>query len=179
MTNLTAKFKFTDRGSNAVYEVSQPVVFDGEVQLSSSEILGTVRIKPDPKLEQQMMQLAACMTVAGANTRESAAQVRDMHPDYQCAAVDDVARAVDREMDLREKADEMRIEILDRDVQIEELGATIDRLDEYDNEQDKRIKVLTEAIETYTGACPEFNTLEPCLSGDCLMFRKALAGEKP
>jgi hypothetical protein len=95
MTDLTAKFKFTDRGSNAVYDV-----------LDQFELLtlGEVRIKPDPKLA------------------------------------------------------EMRIEILDRDVQIEN---------------------LTEAIETYTGACPEFNTLEPCLSEDCLMFRKALAGEKP
>jgi hypothetical protein len=39
-----------------------------------------------------------------------------------------------------------------------------------------RIKELVEAIESYTGACPEFKTLEPCFSEECLMFRKALAG---
>jgi hypothetical protein len=38
------------------------------------------------------------------------------------------------------------------------------------------IDQLVEAIESYTGHCPEFKTLEPCLSEDCLMFRRALAG---
>jgi hypothetical protein len=43
-----------------------------------------------------------------------------------------------------------------------------------------RVELLVEAIESYTGYCPEFKTLEPCLSEDCLMFRRALAGlEKP
>jgi hypothetical protein len=38
------------------------------------------------------------------------------------------------------------------------------------------INQLVEAIESYTGACPEADTLEPCFSEECLMFRKALAG---
>jgi hypothetical protein len=44
------------------------------------------------------------------------------------------------------------------------------------SEYRNRIKELVEAIESYTGACPEFKTLEPCFSEECLMFRKALAG---
>jgi hypothetical protein len=39
-----------------------------------------------------------------------------------------------------------------------------------------RIRLLVEAIESYTGNCPEFKTLEPCLSEECLTFRRALAG---
>ena len=47
------------------------------------------------------MQLVACGVVALANTPESAANAREMHPDYHSASCDDVARAVDREMALR------------------------------------------------------------------------------
>jgi hypothetical protein len=50
--------------------------------------------------EVYLMRLAACSTVANANTSESAVVARNMHPDYRCAAVDDVARTVDREMAL-------------------------------------------------------------------------------
>ena len=51
-------------------------------------------------IERQRMQLAACSTVAYANTEKSAKAVRDMHPDYRCATVNDVCIAVDREMKL-------------------------------------------------------------------------------
>ena len=54
------------------------------------------------------MQLVACGVVALANTPESAANAREMHPDYRSAACDDVARAVDREMALRAECDALR-----------------------------------------------------------------------
>lgn len=57
------------------------------------------------QLEIERMRQVACMTIAGANTRESAKAARQMHDDYKCAAVDDVSRAVDREMRERERAE--------------------------------------------------------------------------
>lgn len=53
------------------------------------------------ELESERMRLAACGVVALANTPESAAPARDMHPDYRSASCDEVARLVDREMALR------------------------------------------------------------------------------
>ena len=55
------------------------------------------------QLETERMRLAACGVVAMANTRESAKQARDMHPDYWSASCGDVVRAVDSEISLREQ----------------------------------------------------------------------------
>ena len=60
------------------------------------------------------MQLAACGVVALANTPESAAQARQMHPDYMSASCSDVADAVDREMTLRQQLAERDAEILEQ-----------------------------------------------------------------
>lgn len=57
--------------------------------------------------EQLRMQLAACGVVALANTPESAAQQRAMHPDYMSESCRDVMRAVDREMALRARLGEI------------------------------------------------------------------------
>ena len=46
------------------------------------------------ELETERMRLVACSVIALANTPESAASARDMHPDYQSPSCDDVARAV-------------------------------------------------------------------------------------
>jgi len=59
-------------------------------------------------LEIERMRVVACMTVASANTRESAARAREMHDDYKCAAVNDVAAVVDREMALRDELERLR-----------------------------------------------------------------------
>ena len=53
------------------------------------------------ELERERLRLAACGVVALANTPETAAKARDMHADYRSASCDDVARAVDREMQYR------------------------------------------------------------------------------
>lgn len=53
------------------------------------------------ELETERMRLVACSVIALANTPESAASARDMHPDYQSPYCDDVARAIDREIALR------------------------------------------------------------------------------
>ena len=61
--------------------------------------------------EKLHMQLAACGVVALANTPESAAQARQMHPDYMSASCSDVADAVDREMTLRQQRDALAAEL--------------------------------------------------------------------
>ena len=53
------------------------------------------------ELETERMRLAACGVVALANTPDSAAQAREMLPEYQSASCDDVARMVDENMRLR------------------------------------------------------------------------------
>ena len=55
------------------------------------------------QLETERMRLAACGVVALSNTPESAAKARDMLPEYRSASCDDVAGAVDREMELRQQ----------------------------------------------------------------------------
>jgi len=60
------------------------------------------------ELETERMRLVACSVIALANTPESAASARDMHPDYQSPSCDDVARAIDREIALRAELAECR-----------------------------------------------------------------------
>jgi hypothetical protein len=60
------------------------------------------------ELETERMRLVACGVVAMANTTESAAKNREMHPSYRSASCDDVARAVDREMTLRAEVERLR-----------------------------------------------------------------------
>jgi hypothetical protein len=60
------------------------------------------------ELETERIRLAACGVIAMANTRDSAAKYREMHPDYESASAHDVAIAVDREMDLREQLAECK-----------------------------------------------------------------------
>lgn len=62
-------------------------------------------------LETERMRLAACGVIALANTRESAAKARDMLPQYRSASSEDVARAVDSEMELRAEVERLRSEI--------------------------------------------------------------------
>ena len=57
MTDLTLKFKFTDRGGNAVYDVMKPeMVLDLIEQTSTPsgfiKPIGQVRIPPDPRIAE-------------------------------------------------------------------------------------------------------------------------------
>ena len=61
----------------------------------------------EAECERLRMQLAACGVVALANTPKSAAQARQMHPDYMSASCSDVADAVGREMTLRRQRDKL------------------------------------------------------------------------
>ena len=74
------------------------------VLLAASKEITSLRAE----LERERMRLAACGVVAMANTPESAARARDIHPDYRSASCDDVARAVDSEMSLRAELTELR-----------------------------------------------------------------------
>ena len=62
----------------------------------------------EAKLEIEQMRLVACSVVSLANTPESAAQARNMHPDYRSFACDDVARMVDREIAQRATISRLR-----------------------------------------------------------------------
>jgi hypothetical protein len=53
-------------------------------------------------LEDERLRHAACGVVAMANTHESAARQRQMLPKYRSASVQDVEKAVDREMRYRD-----------------------------------------------------------------------------
>jgi len=57
--------------------------------------------------ETERMRLAAVGVVAMADTPESAAKAREMHPDYESASLHDVIRRVDECMELREKIKEL------------------------------------------------------------------------
>ena len=87
---------------------------DGDfTRAQTSEIANKIRevyAPQEAELERLRLQLAACSSVALANTRESAAAARQMHPDFYCATVMDVAAAVDREMAAREEVERLQAE---------------------------------------------------------------------
>jgi hypothetical protein len=55
----------------------------------------------EAELERERLRLAACGVVALADTPESAAKARDMHPDFRSASLDDVIRQSDALMTAR------------------------------------------------------------------------------
>jgi len=57
----------------------------------------------EAQLERERMRLAGCGAVALANTKETAESTRKCHPDYESASKNDVERAVDEQMRLREE----------------------------------------------------------------------------
>ena len=82
-----------------------------ELKVDLSQVRDSMSIYRDEnkglreQAEIDRMKLCACGVIAMANTRESAKRMRTMHKDYKSAACDDVALAVDREMELREQLD--------------------------------------------------------------------------
>lgn len=61
----------------------------------------------EAQIETERMRLAACGVVALANTRKSAAKAREMLPEYRSASLEDVIRAVDSEMLLRDQLSDL------------------------------------------------------------------------
>ena len=77
-----------------------------------SEALLKTRVNDlEQQLEIERMRLAACGVVALANTPESAANARDMLPQYRSASCDDVARLVDSEMAMRQQLANRELEV--------------------------------------------------------------------
>lgn len=60
------------------------------------------------ELERERIRLAACGVVALSNTPESAAEARKMKDEYWTASCSDVARMVDKNMQLRAELDEAK-----------------------------------------------------------------------
>lgn len=74
---------------------------DGETLWAAAQRVMSECDRLRAELETERMRLVACSVIALANTPESAASARDMHPDYRSPYCDDVARAIDREIALR------------------------------------------------------------------------------
>ena len=66
-------------------------------------------------LEREQMRLVACDVIAMCDTPESAAEARQMHPDYESAALDSVKRRVDECIALRQMVRELRYALLEAD----------------------------------------------------------------
>ena len=64
----------------------------------------------EAELETGRMRLAACGVVALANTRGSAEIARDMLPQYRSGSCEEVEKAVDREMALRDRVEQLEAE---------------------------------------------------------------------
>ena len=60
----------------------------------------------ETELERERLRLTACGVAAKADTPESAAKARDIHPDYRSASLDDVCEMVDRLMTARARLNE-------------------------------------------------------------------------
>jgi hypothetical protein len=60
----------------------------------------------ETELERERLRLTACGVAAKADTPESAAKARDIHPDYRSASLDDVCGMVDRLMAARARLNE-------------------------------------------------------------------------
>ena len=89
-------------------------VVDGDyVQYSDYEALQQSITELERELERERIRLAACGVVALANTVESAKKARAMLPEYESASCDDVARAVDKQMQLEQQRDELVEKIRD------------------------------------------------------------------
>lgn len=86
----------TDEGSRALYD-------EGAINTQAARIA-----ELEAELATERMRLSACGVIALANTPESAAKARDMHPDYMSGSAQDVMAAVDREMALRAEVERLR-----------------------------------------------------------------------
>lgn len=64
----------------------------------------------EAELETERMRLVACGVVATANTPESAAKARDMLPQYRSGSCEAVEKAVDREVALRDRVEQLEAE---------------------------------------------------------------------
>lgn len=94
--------------THAVYMDQLPVA-RGAVEAERAYDMEKERVlQLEKQLEILHMQLAACGVVAMANTPDSAAKARDMYPEYRSASCAEVARAVDREMELRAELERLR-----------------------------------------------------------------------
>lgn len=82
--------------------------------------------KAEAALEIERMRLSACGVAALANTRGAYAKaVEGLHPDYDSASLQDVRRAVMREIEQRERAEKAERERDDMRAMLDRIGATV------------------------------------------------------
>lgn len=130
----------------------------------------------EKELETERMRLAACGVVALANTVDSAATAREMHPDYMSASCQDVINAVDREMALREEVGRLTKQIeegLPRLMQqCHDLREEVERLKEEleENNSDAAVAAIKYALEHWTDEPVTF--LKCWMDGDFSSIRE-------
>jgi predicted RNase H-like nuclease (RuvC/YqgF family) len=109
----------------------------------------------EAEVERLRMQVVACGVVACSDTEESAAKVRDMHPDYRSVSCNDVARRVDECIALRQRVKELerenaefRASLIGMHERAEAAEAEVARLQAemiFDEENETRIVTALEA----------------------------------
>ena len=98
-----------------IAQIMSSVVPKNEREWAASREIERLRAE----LDTERMRLAACGVVAMADTPESAAEARNMHPDYRSASCDDVARRVDECIRLR-----AQVETLEWQLTMESIDTT-------------------------------------------------------
>ena len=91
-------------------EEDHPESLSCPILISADQMRGILaeNAKLREEVERERMRLTACGVVAMADTPETAAKARDMHPDFRSASCDDVARMVDACIRLRGEAAKLR-----------------------------------------------------------------------
>jgi hypothetical protein len=84
----------------------------------------------EAELERERLRLAACGVVALADTPESAAKARDMHPDYRSASLDDVIRQSDALMTARALLSQLELTMPSNE-QVEKLAGELEIIGGY------------------------------------------------
>lgn len=101
--DLADCFRLTgaDPDSNEDWRLARWAVKEVAAMRTDLDLVEARVAELESALERERMRLVACGVIAMANTPESAAKARDMHPDYWSESAADVARAVDAEMAAR------------------------------------------------------------------------------
>lgn len=104
LKDLIDFFKSAEKGSLPCIEINRAKEFIEFLYYISKKI---DKLEDDFELER--MRNVACSVVSLSNTRDSLDKVvKNMNPDYRGALVNDVIKAVEREISLREDLEKMR-----------------------------------------------------------------------
>jgi hypothetical protein len=108
--DLVAELDKYKAGVRRLWEILESAAVRSPVDQTIADALSELvaeRNQLRDELERERLRLAACGVVAMSNTRETAERNRECHKSYKSASFNDVCAAVDREMALRERVEEL------------------------------------------------------------------------